>query len=110
MNSASLARLFDTSLRQWGIAGQSRTRDGQELAIDMTLEDGRTLKLCRDETTGSRLPVWRLEIGDARPVEAVSLRMILGALRTELDPGFRPGRLMMGLQTSAARTTGNSRP
>ena len=102
MNSASLARLFETSFQQWGIDGRTAARSGDELGIDMQLGDNTAITLCRDETTGSRLPVWRLQIGQSRPVEATSLRMILGVLRTELDPAYRPGRLMMGLQASAA--------
>ena len=103
MDKTSLTRLFESSLRQWGISGYCRPSGGEMLGVDFTLNDGTEANLCRDTTTGSRLPVWRLCIGDRRPMEAGSLRVVLGVLRTELDESYRPGKVIIGIQPDRAQ-------
>lgn len=108
MNEASLAKLFDASLAQWGIEGHCAAAAGALLGIDLQFQEGGKASLCRDTTTGSRLPVWRLQIDDRRPMEAGSLRVILHILRTELDPAYRPARVIIGMQPETLRNGGLS--
>ena len=105
MTSEDLAELLTASLRQWGLDGTAAAVPADDLAADIDLLNGRIATLRRDDTTGARLPVWRLTIGEGRPLETPSLRMMFGALRTELDEDYRPGRLIIGVQ-SAARLHG----
>jgi hypothetical protein len=100
MDKTALAALFSETLSQWQCPATCtpQPQDVSDLGIDMRLDDGRRVSLCRDDTTGSRLPVWRLQIDDQRPMEAGSIRVVFAVLRTELDESYRPAKMIMGMQ------------
>ncbi len=109
MDEATLAQLFNTSLVQWGIGGHCAPAADAMLGVEIQLQGGSKASLFRDTTTGSRLPVWRLQLDDRRPMEAGSLRVILHILRTELDPDYRPAKVIIGVQPEMALTSSTGR-
>jgi hypothetical protein len=108
MNTADLAQLINVSLRQWQIDACCEqvdtvidtVIDPERLAVTATMPAGEKIFIQRVHDGSARLPVWRFAIGARRPVEAVSLRQILKAMRMELDDQFVPGRTIIGPRPS----------